>query len=158
MKASARLSKFKGAAKKVIAVNKVRKARPTIVERHGGVWGFLSFVLFLLWSLPSAIYRHRRWLRQNPGAAAAATPTTPAPRRALLQAPVTVDVATATELRAAMADATVAAVRLANDIALDDNNGELPAVTRRVTVSGEACAAPATLPSASPARTISPPK
>ena len=141
MKASARLSKFKGAAKKVIAVNKVRKARPTIVERHGGVWGFLSFVLFLLWSLPSAIYRHRRWLRQNPGAAAAATPTTPAPRRALLQAPVTVDVATATELRAAMADATVAAVRLANDIALDDNNGELPAVTRRVTVSGEACAA-----------------
>ena len=143
MKASARLSKFKGAAKKVVAVNKVRKARPTIVERHGGVWGFLSFVLFLLWSLPSAIYRHRRWLRQNPGAAAAATPTTtPAPRRALLQAPnATVDVATATELRAAMADATVAAVRLANDIALDDNNGELPAVTRRVAVTGEACAA-----------------
>ena len=143
MKASTRLSKFKGAAKKVVAVNKVRKARPTIVERHGGVWGFLSFVLFLLWSLPSAIYRHRRWLRQNPGAAAAATPTTtPAPRRALLQAPnATVDVATATELRAAMADATVAAVRLANDIALDDNNGELPAVTRRVAVTGEACAA-----------------
>ncbi len=142
MKASARLSKFKGAAKKVVAVNKVRKARPTIVERHGGVWGFLSFVLFLLWSLPSAIYRHRRWLRQNPGAAAAATPTTPAPRRALLQAPnTTVDVATATELRAAMADPTVATVRLANDIALDDDNGELPAVTRRVAVSGEACAA-----------------
>ena len=143
MQASTRLSKFKGAAKKVVAVNKVRKARPTIVERHGGVWGFLSFVLFLLWSLPSAIYRHRRWLRQNPGAAAAATPTTtPAPRRALLQAPnATVDVATATELRAAMADATVAAVRLANDIALDDNNGELPAVTRRVAVTGEACAA-----------------
>lgn len=140
MKASARLSKFKGAAKKVIAVNKVRRARPTIVERHGGLWGFLSFVLFLLWSLPSAIYRHRRWLRQNPGAAAAGV-ATPAPRRALLQAPVTVDVATVTELRAAMADATVAAVRLTNDIALDDDNGELPAVTRRVTVSGEACAA-----------------
>ena len=48
MKPSMR-NKFKGAAKKVIAVNRVRKAKPTMVERHGGVWGFLSFVLFLLW-------------------------------------------------------------------------------------------------------------
>jgi hypothetical protein len=92
MKPSMR-NKFKGAAKKVIAVNRVRKAKPTMVERHGGVWGFLSFVLFLLWSLPSAIYRHRRWLKANPGAGT--TTTTPAhPRRALLQTPTTADVTT----------------------------------------------------------------
>ena len=138
MKPSMR-NKFKGAAKKVIAVNRVRKAKPTMVERHGGVWGFLSFVLFLLWSLPSAIYRHRRWLKANPGAGTATT--TPAhPRRALLQTPTTADVTTVAELRAAMADTAVGTVRLLNSIALDDNNGELPAVTRPVTVSGDACA------------------
>ena len=138
MKPSMR-NKFKGAAKKVIAVNRVRKAKPTMVERHGGVWGFLSFVLFLLWSLPSAIYRHRRWLKANPGAGTTTT-TTAHPRRALLQTPTTADVTTVAELRAAMADTAVGTVRLLNSIALDDNNGELPAVTRPVTVSGDACA------------------